>query len=91
VTTDTDETPLDKLYRYAADLILKNATEIEYLTIGEVAEDHGFPHGINDAEQDLVDDLISKATVRVSWPDHEYIYGNTFEDDTDGDEGSANK
>jgi hypothetical protein len=86
-------TDLDRLHRYAADLILDHATDVEYITISEVAEnpEHGFPNGvISDEDVKVVDDLIERATVRVSWPDHEYVYGNTFEDETD-DEGSSSK
>jgi len=81
-----NETNDEKLHRYAADLILDHATDVEYLTIHEMAEDpaNGFPNGvISDEDAKLVDNLIAKATVRVSWPDHDYVYGNTFEDESD--------
>lgn len=90
--TDTNETHSDRLHRFAADLLLDHCAQIEYLTVVETAHDEKlFDGGLSDEDAELVHDLALNATVRVSWPSHEYVYGNTFEDEAEGDEGSPDK
>lgn len=92
MTDTTVATHSDKLHEFAADLLLDHCSQVEYLTVVETAHDKEvFPSGLSDADAELVHDLILNATVRVSWPDHEYVYGNTFEDEADGDEGSPDR
>lgn len=75
----------EQLYRYAADLVLGAATEVEFLTVHEVAAEHGV-HDLTDAEAERVHDLTHEAIVRVSWRGHEYVYGESFEDDDEEDD-----
>lgn len=85
----TDETPThdDKLHEFAADLLLDHCTQLEYLTVVETAHDKKvFPEGLSDTDAEKVHDLALGATIRVSWPDHEYVYGNTFEDEPPEDD-----
>jgi hypothetical protein len=90
VIDETDETPMthdERLHAFAADLVLATQQQVEFLTVVERAHDEKlFPDGLSDADAELVHDLALTATVRVSWPDHEYVYGNTFEDGDPMDE-----
>ncbi len=54
---------------YAATLILNHARDVEYLTVHEMAEEHTESGEISDEDAKAVHDLISKATVTISWED----------------------
>lgn len=87
MTNETPETHDDRLHAFAADLLLDHCTALEFLTVVETAHDRRlFPGGLSDADAELVHDLALNATVRVSWPNHEYVYGNTFEDEEPEDD-----
>jgi hypothetical protein len=58
----------DELREYAETLILEHARDVEFLSIHEMAEEHAPGGVITDEEARVVDDLIAKATVTVSWP-----------------------
>lgn len=58
----------DEIREYATTLILEHARDIEYLSIHEMAEEHLEGGEISDEDARKVDDLITKATVEVSWP-----------------------
>lgn len=73
----------NKLREFAASLLLDHCKRFEYLTVVKTAHDEKvFPEGLSDEDAEYVHDLILDATVRVSWPDHDYVFG-TFEDDED--------
>ena len=57
----------DELRAYATALILEHARDIEYLSIFEMAEEHTSA-SISDEDAAKVDQLLTKATVTVSWP-----------------------
>jgi hypothetical protein len=61
----------EQLREYATTLILDHARDIEYLTIFEMADEHCEGGEISDEDAKRVDDLITKATVIVSFPDAE--------------------
>jgi len=58
----------DELHAYATTLILEHARDVEYLSIHEMAEEHLVDGQISDEEAKKVSELISTATVVVSWP-----------------------
>lgn len=58
----------DEIREYATTLILEHARDVEFLTIHEMAEEHAPGGEISDEDAKKVDDLITKATVEVSWP-----------------------
>jgi hypothetical protein len=69
----------DQIRDYAATLIIDHARKVEYLTITELAgEQYDLgAEGISEQDADAVNDLITKATVVVSWPgDDEYRQKN---------------
>jgi len=59
----------DELRQYAETLIFEHASDIEYLSIFEMAEEHAPGGEITDEEAAEVDKLITKATVTISWPE----------------------
>jgi hypothetical protein len=68
---------------YAATLILEHARDVEYVTVHEMSEEHlGFEIDDNDAR--IVDELISKATITISWPNSEQEWTNQDGDGEDG-------
>lgn len=91
MTDDQTETREDQLRAFAADLLLDDASKLDFLTVVETAHDRKlFPDGFTDEDAEYVHDLALRATLRVSWPDHEYVYGTSFDDDeTDGDDDTA--
>lgn len=75
----------DDLREYAADIILDHAKDIERSSIYEMAEGRVVNDGeeLSNADANKVRRFINMATVRVSWPDHEYVYGDGWEDETE--------
>jgi hypothetical protein len=63
-----DDVTDDEIREYATTLILDHARDVEYLSIHEMAEQHAPSGEISDEDARKVDDLITKATVTVSWP-----------------------
>jgi hypothetical protein len=58
-----------ELKDYAEALILGHATEVEYLTIFEMAEGYLDGDEISDEDADKVDRLIGQAKISVTWGD----------------------
>lgn len=58
----------DEIREYATTLILERARDVEFLSIHEMADGE-----ISDEDARKVDNLITKATVTVSWP--KYVVG----------------
>lgn len=57
----------DELRQYAETLILEHAQDVEFLSIFEMAKEHAPGAEISDDEAREVADLITQATVTVSW------------------------
>lgn len=75
MTDETPETHDEMLHRIAANLVLDQVQHLEFLTVVETHPE------LSEADAELVHDLALSATVRASWPSHDYVYGNTFEDE----------
>lgn len=58
----------DELKTYAERLIHEHATDIEWLSIFEMTEEHAPGGDISDEEAHIVADLLNQATVTVSFP-----------------------
>lgn len=83
----TKEKSNDRVREYIADMILDQAKDIPKEIIEEMAEEE-FQGILDNDTLEWIQDLLDRATVRVSWRDHEWVYGNfeTDDDDDDGDE-----
>jgi hypothetical protein len=71
----------DERREYAATLVLEHARDVEYMSVHEMAEEHLEGGEISDEDAKAVHDLISKATVTVSWPDSDMEWSNDDDED----------
>lgn len=75
----------DEQRQYAATLILEHARNIEYMSVFEMAEEHlEDADEISDEDGRAVHDMISKATVAVSFPDSDLEWTNQDDEGEDG-------
>lgn len=58
----------DELKKYAEYLLEEHATDIEWLSIFEMAEGYGF-EDFSDEDAEMVNELLSQARVTISWDD----------------------
>lgn len=65
-----DKETAQKLRKYAEEIILAHATDIEWLSIHEMAEEH-FGRNLTDEEAHVVDKLICNADIEVIFTDRE--------------------
>lgn len=75
----------DRVREYIADLILEYVRDFPMEVINETAEEE-FEGVLSEDALVWIQDLLGRATIRVSWRDHEWVYGNFETDDDDDDE-----
>lgn len=68
--------------QYAATLILEHARNVAYMSVFEMAEEHlEDADEISDEDAKAVHDLISKATITISFPDSDLEWSNQDDED----------
>lgn len=82
----TDRPTEDALHACAAGIILEHAGVVEIDAVDRIAPQLLKRDVVTPEEISQLVDLIDGATVRISWPDHPYVYADSFEDDEDEDE-----
>lgn len=70
----------DELRAYAATLLLDAAGQVDYLTIFEASEELAGGH-ISDEDAQQVDQLMTQATITVSWPDNDRVFSTAGADE----------
>jgi hypothetical protein len=77
----------DERRQYAAHLILERGRNVHFLDIMEGApEFFEIPDNeyLDEATAELIDRDISKAIIRVSWPNSDVVYSDNFGDEDEG-------